>query len=89
MRLPFVKSYDKLNKKTKQRIKNEDLKVQISAKGTFIHRKIGLSKKTITVKLNDSLQHMIIYEDKEGSVHLLYDYLVMRILMIRLLWLLI
>ncbi|CAB4495711.1 uncharacterized protein OCT59_005672 [Rhizophagus irregularis] len=73
MRFPFVKSYDKLNKKTKQRIKNEDLKVQISAKGTFIHRKIGLSKKTITVKLNDSLHHMIIYEDKEGSHNFLYS----------------
>ncbi|GBC02207.1 hypothetical protein RclHR1_00450042 [Rhizophagus clarus] len=71
MRFPFVKSYDKLDKKTKQRIKDEDLKVQVSAKGTFIHRKIGLSKKTLTIKLNDSLQHMIIYEDKEGA-HNLY-----------------
>jgi hypothetical protein len=78
MRLPYVKSYDKLDKKTKQRIKDEDLKVQISAKGTFIHRKTGLCKKTITVKLNDSLQHMIIYEDKEGTIHVLYLLLIIK-----------
>ncbi len=72
MRFPHVKSYDKLDEKTKQRIKDEDLKTHISnVKGAYIHRKTGLCKKTITVKLNDSLQHMVIYEDKEGMIHLL------------------
>ncbi|RIA96072.1 hypothetical protein C1645_755938, partial [Glomus cerebriforme] len=68
MRLPHVKSYDKLDEKVKQRIKDENLKFHISNKGAFIYHKVGLSKKTISVKLNGSLQHMVIYEDKEGLI---------------------
>jgi hypothetical protein len=70
MRFPHVKNYDELNEKAKQRIKDENLRVHFSNKGAFIHCKGGLSKKTISVKLNGSMQHMVIYEDKEGLIHL-------------------
>lgn len=70
MRFPHVKSYDNLNEKVKKRIKDENLKVLISNKGAYIYRKGGLSKKTITVKMNDRMQHMVIYESKEGLIHL-------------------
>ncbi|CAG8552772.1 5753_t:CDS:2 [Funneliformis caledonium] len=72
IRIPHIKSYDKLDDNLKQRIKDENLKFHISNKGTFIHRKDGLSKKTITVKLNEAFQHMVIYEEKEGNNNHLY-----------------
>ncbi|CAJ0863820.1 7345_t:CDS:2, partial [Entrophospora sp. SA101] len=43
----------------------ENLKYYICNKGTFIHRKDGLFKKTISVKTDGGLNHMVIYENKE------------------------
>ncbi|CAI2167262.1 20611_t:CDS:2 [Funneliformis geosporum] len=72
IRLPHIKSYEKLDENLKRRIKDENLKYNISNKGAFIHRKDGLSKKTISVKLNGSFQHMVIYEEKDDTNNHLY-----------------
>ncbi|CAJ0641254.1 6655_t:CDS:2, partial [Entrophospora sp. SA101] len=49
-RFPDIKKYEDLDDMIKKRIEMENLKYYICNKGTFIHRKDGLFKKTISVK---------------------------------------
>ncbi|CAJ0761871.1 8730_t:CDS:10 [Entrophospora sp. SA101] len=64
-RFPDIKKYEDLDDMIKKRIEMENLKYYICNKGTFIHRKDGLFKKTISVKTDGGLNHMVIYENKE------------------------
>ncbi|CAG8477221.1 6820_t:CDS:2, partial [Acaulospora colombiana] len=62
-----VKIYEDIDEAIKQRIEKESLKYHVCNKGTFIYSKEGFNKKTISVTVDGSLQHMIIYEDKKGN----------------------
>ncbi|CAG8447702.1 6988_t:CDS:2 [Acaulospora morrowiae] len=66
-RLHSVKSFEEIDETIKKRIENENLKYHVCNKGTFVYSKEGFNKKTISVTVDGSLQHMIIYEDKKGS----------------------
>ncbi|RIA89534.1 Gti1/Pac2 family-domain-containing protein [Glomus cerebriforme] len=58
-----VKRHEPLDELLQKRIATEGLKVYQSSKGTFLLRKEGLLKKTISIKFNGTYQHMVIYED--------------------------
>ncbi|CAG8433148.1 9549_t:CDS:10 [Diversispora eburnea] len=66
-RLHNVKCYEDIDESIKKRIETEQLKYNVCNKGTFIYSKEGFNKKTISVTVDGSLQHMIIYEDKKGN----------------------
>ncbi|KAG9290120.1 hypothetical protein G9A89_010426 [Geosiphon pyriformis] len=61
-RIHNVKRTQELQPTLLARIEKEDLKVQIGNKGTFIYRKNGLIKKTISLNSENDVEHMIIYE---------------------------
>ncbi|CAG8447123.1 14988_t:CDS:2, partial [Cetraspora pellucida] len=67
-----VKRDEPIDEILQRRVQAEGLKVHQCSKGTFILRKNGLLKKTISIKFNGTYQHMIIYEDeKENEKQLL------------------
>lgn len=58
-----IKRNEPLDDLLQKRITTEGLKVHQCSKGTFLLRKDGLLKKTLSIKFNETYQHMIIYED--------------------------
>jgi hypothetical protein len=58
-----IKRHEPLDELLQKRIVTEGLKVHQCSKGTFLLRKDGLLKKTISIKFNGTYQHMVIYED--------------------------
>ncbi|GBC10111.1 hypothetical protein RclHR1_09340010 [Rhizophagus clarus] len=58
-----IKRHEPLDDLLQKRITTEGLKVHQCSKGTFLLRKDGLLKKTLSIKFNETYQHMIIYED--------------------------
>ncbi|RGB41061.1 Gti1/Pac2 family-domain-containing protein [Rhizophagus diaphanus] len=58
-----IKRHEPLDDLLQKRITTEGLKVHQCSKGTFLLRKDGLLKKTLSIKFNEKYQHMIIYED--------------------------
>jgi hypothetical protein len=58
-----TKRHEPLDDLLQKRITTEGLKIHQCSKGTFLLRKDGLIKKTLSIKFNETYQHMIIYED--------------------------
>ncbi|CAG8451741.1 1478_t:CDS:2 [Dentiscutata erythropus] len=71
-RLNHIKKYEDLDENIKERIQKENKKFHVSNKGTFVYNNEGLIKKTISANVEGSVQHMIIYEDKQGHHDDLY-----------------
>ncbi|CAG8576504.1 1697_t:CDS:2, partial [Ambispora gerdemannii] len=61
-RMHNIKREQDINPSLRSRIEREGLKVQIGNKGTFIYRKNGLIKKTVSMNGENDVEHMIIYE---------------------------
>ncbi|CAG8504227.1 24177_t:CDS:2 [Gigaspora margarita] len=71
-RLNHIKKYEDLEENIRERIQKENKKFHVSNKGTFVYSNEGLVKKTISANVEGSIQHMIIYEDKQGHHDDLY-----------------
>ncbi|CAG8584545.1 177_t:CDS:2 [Ambispora leptoticha] len=61
-RMHNIKREQDINPSLRSRIEREGLKVQVGNKGTFIYRKNGLIKKTVSMNDENDIEHMIIYE---------------------------
>ncbi|CAG8708267.1 18494_t:CDS:2, partial [Racocetra persica] len=71
-RLNHIKKYEDLDESIRESIQKENKKFHVSNKGTFVYSNEGLVKKTISANVDGSIQHMIIYEDKQGHHDELY-----------------
>ncbi|CAG8488869.1 13028_t:CDS:2, partial [Racocetra fulgida] len=71
-RLNHIKKYEDLDESIRESIQKENKKFHVSNKGTFVYSNEGLVKKTISANVDGSIQHMIVYEDKQGHHDDLY-----------------